>query len=743
MSDTKTKDMNSTIQKMENQSPPPPAANDGFANTTTKDEKQADNNNSMDASELKLPTVSPTTSHDDDYDALACPICFQDEHLAVASPCQHVFCVSCLERILLGSGNASNHSTMMTTRELGEFVSAEYPAGREEDLEQLKIPAWNACPICRQSIFLWDMKHCVKTTTVTDTACAKKAELLTEMECKLSENDCTPANKEVAAKEATPCFTVGDYIYSRQPPDFDKISFLRSSVWLESSDGSTGQVGFGSFHFPPHVDEPDVTTAFYNLQRVSHKRLLFHDCLYHAPSRVLSARLVPEETDSDAMAVVEESSSYRLILAFSADGSFVRSGALVVEQPVLTPSRHTTQFPYDGFYEFQDERVVVVGHKCILNGQPLLLQRVFEVDEDYSESFGEDDDDLFPVSLLKLVTPNHRVVATTACTTGVGVGAQLVWNIKTGIAGQRRTWRWQRLAGPSAVTDRLPRHKIHRWGGPYARRWLKRQGPLPVEEGVMAGIPTFHGDSVWGNVFCQAFKVGLASYHFVPPSDGQEVGQVYISYENPMTSDWPPLDNGQPIPAKVYFHNISFPTPTTFRGHILWQEDYGTPWQGMIRWEYEMIFDEKFTCIVGGSVTSFEAHTPETPRELSRYGESLVYVNAALYREFRRLVTEEEQQQQLVANNNGENSNTDNAVALNQDWSDRFRSRSLELRLRLQRENAGVRTIAMVHRLMTVAYQGEAETCPIDYNIIIHNNERSRPEEQGASQEPNALGSSS
>ena len=48
------------------------------------------------------------------------------------------------------------------------------------------------------------------------------------------------------------------------------------------------------------------------------------------------------------------------------------------------------------------------------------------VDEDYSESFGEDDHNLFPVSLLKLLTPNQRVVGTTACITGVGVGAQLV-----------------------------------------------------------------------------------------------------------------------------------------------------------------------------------------------------------------------------------------------------------------------------------------------------------------------------
>jgi hypothetical protein len=119
----------------------------------------------------------------------------------------------------------------------------------------------------------------------------------------------------------------------------------------------------------------------------------------------------------------------------------------------------------------------------------------------------------------------------------------------------------------------------------------------------------------------------------------------------------------------------------------------------MIRWEYEMVFDPAFTCIVGGSVTSYQVHAPTTPRELSRYGESLVYVNAALYLDFQRLVHEETE--------------ADDSP----DWSDRFRSRSLDLRLRLQREGASVRTIYMVHRLMTVAYQGGTELAPIDYNM--------------------------
>mmetsp|Transcript_14030 Transcript_14030/g.28307 ORF Transcript_14030/g.28307 Transcript_14030/m.28307 type:complete len:692 (+) Transcript_14030:130-2205(+) len=669
------------------------------------------------------PKIETSGSKDSSQHDGCCPICFQDEDLAVA-PCQHVFCVPCLERILLSGGNVNQ----APVREIGEFVSPDYPAGREQNIEELKIPAWNACPICRQPLFLWDLRrYRVEVTSMStpksdDTASGDgnvkgpSSAIGNEdpsEEGAESTSSCSSAAKAVASIPPT----VGKYLYSRESPKWDEIPFLKGSTWLESTNGVAGRAGYGSFHFPPHADDPDLTVPYYNLEQVSHKRLMFRDCLYHAKSHILSASLHSEdEMDLDE-------SSYRLILAFSADGGLVRSGALVVEQPVWTPARHVAQFPFDGFYNFQDERLTVVGHKCILNGQPLLLQKSFEVDEDYSDSINSEDTDLFPVNLLKLITPERRVVGTMELTTGVGAGAQLVWNLRGSLSpiGTRRTWKWLRESTPSAVTDRLPRHKIHRWGGPYARRWLKRQGPLPHEDGSRSSIPTFHGDTIWGNVFCQAFKIGLASYHFVPPADGEEIGSVYISYENPSTSEWPPLDNGQPIPAKVYFHNVSFPNARNFRGHILWQEDFGTPWQGMIRWEYEMIFDEKFTCIVGGSVTSFEVHSPDVPRELSRYGESLVYVNAALYREFRRLVTEEES---TAGNTTTEDSATTistigdgNNRTVNEDWTDRFRTRSLELRLRLQRENAPVRTIAMVHRLMTIAYQGEAETCPIDYNL--------------------------
>jgi hypothetical protein len=112
--------------------------------------------------------------------------------------------------------------------------------------------------------------------------------------------------------------------------------------------------------------------------------------------------------------------------------------------------------------------------------------------------------------------------------------------------------------------------------------------------------PVYHAGTLWGNVFVQAMRVGLASYHFVPPAaaaaaaadgggdeqgdagDAAEVaaiGSAYISYEHPDCAQWPSLDDGSPVPARVPFTNIQFDaTSRTFRGTVPWRATYGTSW---------------------------------------------------------------------------------------------------------------------------------------------------------------------
>lgn len=145
--------------------------------------------------------------------------------------------------------------------------------------------------------------------------------------------------------------------------------------------------------------------------------------------------------------------------------------------------------------------------------------------------------------------------------------------------------------------------------------------------------PSYNRQSPWGNVFIQLVSVGVASYHFISPDGVGEKG-VYISYEHVRCSDWPPLDDGSLVPARVPFVNISYNTESrTFRGTIPWLEAYGTCWQGNSSWIYEIVFDSEFLCILSGGVTmsSTNDRTALHPEERSStYGDNLNYINAAI-----------------------------------------------------------------------------------------------------------------
>ncbi len=140
-----------------------------------------------------------------------------------------------------------------------------------------------------------------------------------------------------------------------------------------------------------------------------------------------------------------------------------------------------------------------------------------------------------------------------------------------------------------------------------------------------SGTIAYNRNSPDGNVFIQAHKVGLASYHFVSVAGQGEEG-VYISYEHEQCSAWPSLDDGSPVPYRVPFANISYDAETrTFTGKIPWMEVYGTTWNGCREWNYVMVFDSQFTCIVSGNV-SMGRHVFHD----SIYGETLNYYNAAI-----------------------------------------------------------------------------------------------------------------
>jgi hypothetical protein len=149
---------------------------------------------------------------------------------------------------------------------------------------------------------------------------------------------------------------------------------------------------------------------------------------------------------------------------------------------------------------------------------------------------------------------------------------------------------------------------------------------LGVETGTDSILlPTYNPLSVWGNVFCQVLTVGMASYHFL--DDGTE--RAYISYEHERTSVWPHLDNGRPIPSRIFFTETRYDSEQKiFRGKIDWEGTHQSTWNGSRFWRYEIRFANDFSCIIGGNVLATQIGRDES--EMSRFGSDLIYLNCGM-----------------------------------------------------------------------------------------------------------------
>ena len=246
--------------------------------------------------------------------------------------------------------------------------------------------------------------------------------------------------------------------------------------------------------------------------------------------------------------------------------------------------------------------------------------------------------------------------------------------------------------------------------------------------------PSYHPGSPWGNVFIQAMMVGLASYHFEDEND------VYISYEHIECSDWPPLDDGSPVPSRVPFVNHSYdPETRTFRGSIRWIEAYGACWQGCEAWDYEIVFDTEFLCILSGTVKSFRIDG--ALGNTHHYGEDLNYINAGLVERVKGAcvvtIRDNDVQPEDSSEQDGASAEQDGAAVQrrqdeSQDNDDNMDGEMLaeerrsskvknmleEIRntmARLTEEGVGQRTSSLVSRASRGALSVDLD--PIDYNL--------------------------
>jgi len=582
-----------------------------------------------------------------------CPICFSDasEVQFASGPCGHAFCLPCLERHLL------RMNVSAISREQSRFTAP------------IETPTLGRCPVCRAETYLLDIEYCESEALTTEDALHS-----------------------------------GQKVYQK---DFDCLQWpVTGMIFAERQrPPGGGSVGFGSFHFPPHASSDTIGEFLTDIpytdmssipdQMISHSkdRIGFVESHFHRPTRTFRGRL-PLLTASCYLDV---------LLQFSADYSFITDGVIIKRREQLTDLAQIRKVnPLDGTWKVSNNDQA--SHELVVTGNGFddtegnFFIVILPSDTD-SQDIPESDPASFrTVRLLNASTMNVVWELPLSqwdrqqCPMGPEINESIHWHSANDVGTEpdSSTFIWTRVK----ISESVPPNAVNRLGGS-SERFFQRV-LSPQERVARQGrVPAYHNDAVWGNTFCQGSRVGLASYHFVSPAslDADQPAYVYISYEHPATGQWPPLDNGMPIPPRARFRNVSFPTPRTFCGEIWWQEDYGTTWQGMVKWEYEMTFDTKFCCILTGHVNATTAHHEEEPHEWSRYGESLIYLNAALWDDLRRYRNE-----QIEADSSSE------------------AARGQQLRERLKEEGASGRIMANIRHVWFSAEEEEG-TNPVDYNL--------------------------
>jgi len=423
-----------------------------------------------------------------------------------------------------------------------------------------------------------------------------------------------------------------------------ELAFPKNTQVSDSPIGGliyAGRPGGGpTFHFDEDI--PYVTIE--NGTRISFET--FH---WHSKSRTFHGTL----TD----ALLRE---WDVVLQFSSDLRFISNG-VVTKRSIHT---NCNEFPLDGEWLVQWESgaraIIHVGHNVFHHG-PHRYMLDLSNKEEINFKWPTD---------LGVTQTAVRGVNLESQPQGPPVGSHIVWRTTE---NERIVW----------TRGSMGDENIERFG-PGGRMYRR------IDAGTRTR-PTYHGDLLWGNTFCQSLHVGLASYKFLSPEDG-----AYISYENPMCARWPPLDDGTPVPSQVYFKNMSFDdSERVFRGSIEWLQEFGTTWQGCSKWIYEIKFDTEYTCVISGGVKSVFHGNDDDEQDMSTFGVDLVYINAAIMEKFETLMTNDSDEEEV--------------------GYDRYVQVSQSLRSRLQREGASIRTIATMNHVLTATQQPGAD--PFDYNL--------------------------
>ena len=590
-----------------------------------------------------------------DEEELCCPICLSeinDDITFLGGKCQHHFCEACIQRVL-AVAPSSTSSSSSNNRYGRETSSVAFP--NAEDLLN-HCPTVGRCPICRATINRFELKKCGEDESFykgnSDLLnCPLKGKTYIKYRC-IQGNESIhfpdKALEQDGGQEHVRPYLRLDKVPKHDPFfRFDDGSSLPDTVYFDE----------GSFFFDDHT-RTFVGSISWNKGECCGRRF-------------------------------RGSPRWDFILSFSSDFRFISRGVIIAKRIVCRKedcNSFRCKFPFDGQWKVELSQSTDGQCDDESNGTaPVRTVRVLGNQFVFEDSFVDSTSN--GPHRIELNDPHHPIIAWRDNTETIAVrrGVNLISHpygprdgetieFERSLSSEHSNMTWTRLSRLADTDDILQIYQFSVDGDGTNLSYELYDGSNYNEE---FSLPEYHSDTIWGNTFGQGLSVGLASYHFLQ----DETMGAYISYEHERTAQWPPLDNGMPVPSKVWFRDVDFDAEARiFRGKIDWEGDHATSWQGNRYWLYEMHFAEGFTCITSGSVKSV-SHGSEQAIDMSIFAEELVYINIGLLEKYRKDTESTESYQRNLA------------------------TLSTEVFAQMQRAEASMRSLAMLQYVWSEAAQ--------------------------------------
>ncbi|KAL7458266.1 hypothetical protein ACHAWC_009824 [Mediolabrus comicus] len=455
---------------------------------SSSDDNPSDNNNQ---------TIITTEATDPPSSAVAVSATPEAPIIFAKTPCNHIYCLSCIERVLLPD-----------------------------------IATGGTCPMCRTAVSIFDLRNAATSTTLY------------------------PSNPDVVSS-----WSISNKVYKQYPNGrnagrrvLQRMMAKTDSIFQNTFCFEQGQIPKLQFHYS--AEEGQSSDSLDDLQSFNFERFHFHPQSLTFHGKIIDFDTPISRHGGDSYTY----SSFDCLLQFSKDGEYVRDGYI---HWGYSPTA-TEEYPLDGKWQVTwegRESIEIFVQKHYFNCQSIDYE--ITLDEKHRPKFE------WPLRARGLFRQHRKIVQQSNLqvlpgSNGPGIGEILEWS--TNLASHSKI-TWKRISMNLSPQS-------------YGRR-LRINPDLFVYRNVdfQEQLPLYVATSLWGNTFCQAYTIGLASYHFEQNADNTD---------------------------------------------ICWQDDYSTTWMGEDKWHYEIKFDQKFMFILSGTCSRSNSEEPH------KFGQDLVYVNAAL-----------------------------------------------------------------------------------------------------------------